>query len=493
MHYISYIGLINTTGTIWLITDWAIRIVALFIVPRNRKPTAGMAWLLFIFLVPIFGLIVFLILGNPKLPKSRQNAQSTVDKLIKSMVKNLQNNRGLSQLLKVDLPIKYKKIAKLNESLSSMPVVAGNSLKVLPQYDKVFESIIKDINTATDYVYMEYFIIALDESTIPVFDAIAKAIDRGVKVRVMYDWLSIVRYPRHKEVKKLLESYGAIVQPILPFKFPGRGYVRPDLRNHRKLVIIDGNIGYTGSQNLIQRNYHRKDNIYYDEVVVRVEGPIVLELNAIFLSDWYAETGKFIEMKNAKSIANKLRHSGSSLMQFLPSGPGFEYENNLKAFTALIHQAQKSIIIVNPYFVPDDALTNAIISASKRDVEIKLINSESMDQWMVGHAQRSFYEEFLNAGIEIYLYKAPILLHTKFMIIDGEVVTVGSSNMDIRSFVLNLEVTLFCYDEKIAKQFNKIADIYLSKSKRVNLKTWLQRSKSQKLLDNLARLTSSLQ
>ena len=493
MENIGYLGLVSTVGTVWFIIDWIIRIVALFVVPRNRKPTAGMAWLLFIFLVPILGMFVFLILGNPKLPKSRQNAQKTVNKLIASMVKSFQKNKQLEELLKADVPEKYQKVAQLNQSLSGMPVVKGNKLKILPEYDKVFDNIIKDIDSAKQFVHMEYFIIALDDTTVPVFDAVARAVERGVSVRVMYDWLSIVRYPRYKEVKKLFESYGAIVQPILPLRFPGKGYVRPDLRNHRKLVVIDGKIGYTGSQNLIQRNYHRKDDIYYDEVVVRVEGPVALELNAVFLSDWFAETGQLLSTGKAISLAKDLITSGSSMMQILPSGPGFEYENNLKAFTSLIHQARKKVIIVNPYFVPDDALTNAIISATKRNVEVIILNSESMDQWMVGHAQRSFYEQFLTAGIKIFLYDAPILLHTKFMVVDDEVVTVGSSNMDIRSFVLNLEVTLFCYDKNIAKDFNKVVDKYLSRSSEVKIKEWSQRTKPQKLLDNLARLTSALQ
>jgi cardiolipin synthase len=327
----------------------------------------------------------------------------------------------------------------------------------------------------------------------PIFDALARAVQRGLVVRVMYDSLSTNRYPKHKEMKQRLIDDGVLVQPMLALKFPGKGYVRPDLRNHRKLVVIDGEIGYTGSQNLVQRDYHRKDDIYYDEMVVRLKGPIAMQLAAVFVSDWFSETGVLLDYDDSSKVPAKIERHGDSLAQVLPSGPGYDDENNLKLFTALIHLAQKRIVIVNPYFVPDDALTNAITSATHRGVEVIMINSEAMDQWMVGHAQRSFYEPFLRAGVKIYLYKAPILLHSKFMTVDDEVATIGSSNLDLRSFFLDLEVTLIAYDHKVVKELQKIEAQYLAKSTEIQLKQWLKRPKLQNLMDNIARLTSALQ
>ena len=493
MQYFGSIGLIENIGIGWIIIDWVIRIAALFVVPRNRKPTAGMAWLMLIFLAPLFGLLLFLVLGSPKLPKSRRNAQKTLDKTIKSTVKIFQQKHDYKDMLKAQAPEKYLQLAKLAESLGGLPVFSGNKIKLIPEYDDVIASIVTDINNAKHFIHLEYFIIAMDETTLPIFDALAAAVKRGVIVRVMYDSLSIVRYPKHKEVRRRLVADGVTVTPMLPIRLPGKGYVRPDLRNHRKLVVIDGTTGYTGSQNLIKRNYHRKDDIYYDEMVVRVQGPIALQLAAVFISDWYSETGVILDYKDLGNRPLKPEGSGDSLAQILPSGPGYDDENNLKLFTSLIHQAQKKITIINPYFVPDDALTTAITSARRRGVEVTMINSEVMDQLMVGHAQRSFYEVLMKAGVKIHLYNAPILLHSKFMIVDDDIVTVGSSNMDIRSFFLDLEVTLICYDPKVVNDFNKIAKLYLSKSTEISLEEWLKRSNFQNLLDNVARLTSALQ
>lgn len=493
MNLFSDWNLFQNIGTIWLISEWVIRIGALFIVPRNRKPTAGTSWLLFIFFFPLLGMLVFLFLGNPKLPKSRRHAQKTLNTFIAKTVKLFQKTRDSKKLLSASAPDKYKPIARLSETLSHLPVFDGNKITVLPEYDEVIKSIAKDIDRAKHFVHLEYFIFFMDDVTMPVFDAIERAVKRGVIVRVLYDSFSTRRYKGWKDTIKRLKSDGVHVQPMLPLRFPGKGYVRPDLRNHRKLVVIDANTGYTGSQNMIQRNYHRKDSLYYDELVVRLQGPVVLQLGATFISDWYSETGKLLDYKDMGTTADDIKGYGNSLAQILPSGPGFDDENNLKLFTSLIHLAEKRVVITNPYFVPDDALTNALTSATKRGVEVIMINSEVMDQWMVGHAQRSFYEVLLEAGVKIYLYKAPILLHSKFITIDDDLATVGSSNLDIRSFLLDLEVTLICYDPKVVKELKKVQDTYLARSKLIHLKQWRARPTRQHLQDNIARLTAALQ
>jgi cardiolipin synthase A/B len=177
----------------------------------------------------------------------------------------------------------------------------------------------------------------------------------------------------------------------------------------------------------------------------------------------------------------------------LPSGSGFDNENNLKLFTALIHAARHKLVITNPYFVPDDALMTAIVSASLRGVDVILINSEASDQFLVSNAQRSYYEQLLRAGVKIYWYPAPILLHSKHISIDDDIAVIGSSNLDIRSFELNLEVTLVCYDAQVVTQMRKIEEGYLRKSKAVALEDWQARGTPQKLFENISRLTAALQ
>jgi len=184
---------------------------------------------------------------------------------------------------------------------------------------------------------------------------------------------------------------------------------------------------------------------------------------------------------------------GDVLCQVLPSGSGFENENNLRLFTSLIHSAKHKLVITNPYFVPDDALMIAITSAALRGVDVTLINSAVSDQFFVSHAERSYYEDLLNAGVQIYNYNAPILLHSKLISVDDDVAVIGSSNLDIRSFQLNLEVTLVCYDAGVVADLLKVEASYLSKSRQVFFDEWKTRNVKEKLFENISRLTAALQ
>jgi cardiolipin synthase len=184
---------------------------------------------------------------------------------------------------------------------------------------------------------------------------------------------------------------------------------------------------------------------------------------------------------------------GESLCQVLPSGSGFDYENNLKLFTSVMYSAQRKLVITNPYFVPDDALMTAIISAAQRGVEVILLNSQVSDQFLVSYAQRSYYEQLLKAGVKVYGYNAPILLHTKSISVDNDIAIIGSSNLDIRSFELNMEVTLIVYDTEVVKKLREIEAEYINKSIQVDLKEWENRSLGKKFFENISRLTASLQ
>lgn len=271
-----------------------------------------------------------------------------------------------------------------------------------------------------------------------------------------------------------------------------RQYNRPDLRNHRKIVAIDNRVSYLGSLNLIEHTYQRKDALQYVELTVRIEGTAVNECAAVFASDWYAETGAVL--RDYRTLSAKQPTLSSVTTQILPSGPSYTYENNLKFFVSLIYSAKKSIVITNPYFVPDESLLGAIISAVKRGVKVSILNSEIMDQWLVGHAQRSYYQHIMEAGVEIYLYNPPVLQHSKYIVVDAAVAVIGSSNLDIRSFELNLECISIFYDTGVAKKLHALhtADCR-NNSRKLSLATWRQRSLLNNLVDSLTRLTSALQ
>jgi cardiolipin synthase len=280
--------------------------------------------------------------------------------------------------------------------------------------------------------------------------------------------------------------------PVQPFK--GK-WQRPDLRNHRKLLIVDGLIGFMGSQNIIDRSYNMRGNIrrglQWKDFMTRLEGPIVSGLNAIFITDWYSETNELltrdIEPVHPRPVTDALD------CQVVPSGPGFKGENNLRLFLALLYYAQDRIIITSPYFVPDESIMYAITTAVQRGLHVELIVSEIGDQAVVYHAQRSYYEELLTAGVHIYMYKAPYILHAKHFTIDDEVAVVGSSNMDQRSFSLNMEVSLMVRGRSFVRNLRAMEDENRSNSRELTLEEWRKQPLRSTILDNLARLTSAVQ
>ncbi|MGE5333441.1 MAG: cardiolipin synthase [Nitrososphaerota archaeon] len=475
------------------IVGYLIPVVALFIVPVNRKPTAATAWLLVMFILPYFGLLLFLLIGSPKLPRWRRAQQHTMDKRIEAVTEEVKELPGMTLMFDPPIPPRFESLARLATHLGGLPAVDGNRIELLDDYDEILRRIAACVDAAQRFVHVEYYALSDDDQTGEVFAALERAQRRGVKVRVLLDQFGSRKYPHYRKTRQRLSKAGIEWHLLLPLR-PAHGeFARPDLRNHRKIVVIDGMVGFTGSQNVIRRNYFRRDKIYYDELVALVRGPVAMALNAAFVTDWYAESGELLDQQTAPDVLAVPPASGEALCQVLPSGSGFDDDNNLKLFTSLIHAAQRKLVITNPYFVPDESLMVAITTAAQRGVDVSLINSEASDQFFVSHAQRSYYEELMRAGVKVYWYRAPVLLHSKCMAIDEDIAVIGSSNLDMRSFHLNMEVTLIVYDRDTVAQLREIEAGYLTRSQLLSLEAWQQRSIFKRLAENVCRLTSALQ
>jgi cardiolipin synthase len=481
--------------TILGILSYLIGLLALFIIPANRRPGEATAWLLLIFLAPILGAVLFLLLGNPKLSQWRRDQQRTMNEHIKDAAEKAEQIPALAPIVDPPLPSRFEPHVNLIAQLTGMPVMAGNTVELLHDYVGAVDQIVRDIDDAKHFVHLEYFMLADDTIGSRVIDALVRARERGVVCRVLMDHLSNLLLQR--PVLKRLRAAEIPVCRMLPLDPFDNQWNRLDLRNHRKIVVVDGAVAFTGSQNLIEDTYHKRSNIkngvHYIELVARVTGPVVRELNAVFITDWYSETQELLDERGAPETRVRTSITGSALCQVLPSGPGFDHDNNLMLFVALLHAAQRRITIVNPYVVPEETLLLALTSAAQRGVEVTLIVSEMGDQFMVYHAQGSYYEELLKAGVKIHRYRAPVILHSKSISIDDDIAVISSSNMDIRSFELNLEVTLVCYDNHVVADLRKLEEEYLRHSRPLELESWQARPLHTKLFDNLARLTSALQ
>lgn len=465
--------------------DLLVRLWLLFHIPKRRRPTSALAWLLLIFILPVFGTIFFFIIGSPQLSRKRRAIQGKVTDAFKQQTDFLEQKK-----LTAEVPGRFASTARLSTSLTSLAPTARNEATIIHGYDTIIQDTTKAVDEAKHHVLVEFYILALDDTTEPFFQALERARKRGVNVYVLFDAWGSHKYPRFAEMKERLSAMGAYWRSMLPLSLRPTRYNRPDLRNHRKIVVIDTSQAYVGSLNMVDKRYHRKDDISYIELAICLRGPAVTQTSAIFSSDWYAETGKppKYELDEA-SISS----TGSSVVQVIPSGPSYQYQNNLKFFVSLIHLAERSVSINNPYLVPDESLLNALKSAAKRGVKVSILNSEAMDQWAVGHAQRSYYQELLEAGVEIYLYKKPELVHEKFIAVDDSVGVIGSSNLDIRSFELNLECVVVAYDEKVAKTLREHHEKLLGHSTVITLETWKKRRFVSSLIESITRLSSSLQ
>lgn len=481
-----------------VIFEVGVRLAVVGIIPDKRRPNTAMAWLLAIFFIPVIALPLFLLVGRNKLSARRQERQ----RLINEALLEATSTMDLSDQLR-DFDEQLAATAVMNRKLGAFPIQDGNQLTLLSDYKEFFERIVEEIDGAEEYVHVVSYIIGEDpEYAGPVLASMERAAERGVTIRLLYDHLGTMRVRGYRRLKRRLKAarkrwphfqwYRAL--PVRPLK---RRFSRLDLRNHRKIVIIDGQVALTGSANLVEPHYQRASavrmNRKWVELNAQVTGPAVTGLDIVFASDWSAETGENLGEQLMVDIEADEAASGGSLVQVVPSGPGFPDENNLRLFNDLIYQAVDRLVICTPYLVPDDSLLYAVTNAAHRDVDVVVLVSKKADQLTVQHAQQSYYQALMEAGVRIFRYPEPDVLHAKFMIVDDDVAVLGSSNMDQRSFSLNLEVTMMIVDGGKVDEMRGIFEGYRSVSEELHLQEWTSRPWHIRYLDNVFRLTSALQ
>jgi cardiolipin synthase len=484
-------------GAAAVIIDLTIRLVALVVIPRNRLPTSAMAWLLAVFFIPVIGVVLFLLIGSPTLPKMRRDKQAEMNDVAAGELKEIGSADSVEPP-----PDWLDPLVTLTQNLTGMPLAGGNEAGLIGDYAGSLAAMAEEIDAATSYVHVEFYILSLDQTTGLFFDALERAVGRGVVVRVLLDHWASSHCRDYKATLERLTAIGAQWKLMLPVQPLHGRYQRLDLRNHRKLLVVDGVVGFVGSQNLIDRTYNKKSNIkrglMWQELMCRVAGPVVASIDFVFTTDWYMETDERLALSAPRPAPRPTPVSSAPATadlecQVVPSGPGFSVENNLQLFLSLLYAARERIIITSPYFVPDDSMLRGLLAATGRGVHVELFVSEIGDQGMVWHAQRSYYEALLRTGMRIYRYPAPYILHAKHFSVDDEVALIGSSNMDMRSFGLNSEISMLVRSRSFVAQMRVVEKRYREISKELTLEEWQQEPGRATTLDGLARLTSALQ
>jgi cardiolipin synthase len=474
-----------TDPTLWawifFLSEWAFRIAMVVVVPFRRTPAAAKGWLLLIFFEPWVGMLLYLLIGRPNLPRWQREQLAKLPQAMAHVVGRLANHPNVFH---PDVGPALAQAVVLAENLGGSPILGGNAVELLADYDGTITRLAADIDRAERHVHLLFYIFADDHATAPVVEALGRAAKRGVRCRVLAD--AIGSRAGLRTLRPKLTALGVAVHEMLPVSLLPWRKARVDLRNHRKIAVIDGWVGYTGSQNLIAADF--KKGLAYEDLMARITGPVVLELQYIFAADWFLETNEVLDGETEFPCPEI---AGGIPAQALASGPAFPTQNNQRLFVALVHGAREKVVLTTPYFIPDEPILQAMQTAALRGAEVHLVVSEKGDHPIVSLAQKSYYEELLEAGVQIHLYRKGFL-HAKHLSIDGAVAAVGTSNLDIRSFALNAEVMLMIYDSGVAARLAAEQARYFANSRLLTLATWRQRSFSSKVAQNLARLLSPL-
>ena len=446
---------------LWLlIADWTIRIGALLWIPARTTPGAARSWLLLLFFVPLLGLPLYLLFGHPWLSRERIARQRLASQVIREEQAPLADLRWTPVQGRVEA-----EVAPLVERLGDFMPTHGNRVELLDDYDASL-----------------YYLMFDDAVGDAIVEALLRAAARGVLCRLLLDAVGAKRGLRR--YAKRLRAGGVQVHALLPGGLRWRRSGRMDLRNHRKVAVIDSSAGYIGSQNLADATF--VPGFPNRELVARVEGPAVAHLEAVFASDWFIETGERLAVVATTPIAD-----ADIATQLLPSGPAYPFENARDVVNALIHLARHELVLVTPYFVPDEATLAALRIAALSGVQVKLVLSASNNQPLTAWAQESYYDDLLACGVRILLYQ-PHFLHAKHMRIDDDIVLVGSINLDIRSFALNAEVGMLCYDPAVAARMRAVERDYSADATEITAGAWRVRPAWRRSREGIARLADAL-
>ena len=458
----------------------------------NRPPSGvALAWLLIVSMIPYLGAGLYLLIGERRISPKRVARLGKLREDFREIAE-ITVAEGLTDVDWNKHPRDARSMATLGANTADALTFGGNNLELVSEPRTILTRIRQDIDAAKTSVLMEFYIWHEGGLADDVLDSLISAAERGVYCLVLIDALGASAWWKSAQPTRLKES-GVLLKPALPVGLFRSLVGRTDLRLHRKIVIIDGETGWTGSMNMVDPGFFKQDSNYGEwvDAMVRIRGTALLSLAAILGGDWVVETGENLRQMGRKAGINIPEASGDSDVQVVASGPGSQGNGLLKMMQAMINNAREEVVITTPYLVPDESLLWALRGATGRGVRVKIIVPATVDSFMTRHASNSYLDGMMNHGIEIYLYQGG-LLHTKSIMADGSISMFGTVNFDMRSLWLNHEVSLFIYDSSFAEQLGSLQSEYLKDSKRLDSDEWGSRHVAVKFLENTMRLMSPL-
>jgi cardiolipin synthase len=416
------VSLLSTLEVVYVV------FLAIYIVLEKRSPAATLAWIFGLAFLPIVGFVLYFFLGNRNLQRKRmRHARARL---------TVRREHGVPEASWVDLS---SQLARLTSRCAGSSVGRARAVEVLLNGKACFGAILEAIAEAKHHVHVEYYIFEMDQTGTLIRDALVAKAREGVKVRFLVDGVGT---SLSSNFLAPLLAEGVEFARFNPLSL-GRLLPRINMRNHRKIVVVDGRVGFCGGINVgDEYNEEVTKRDAYRDTHLRIDGSVVRELQFTFLEDWQFATGEVVRDKGLFPEAPP-EDDEPELVQIVPSGPDLEWEATQKVYFTMITQAERSLKITTPYFVPDDAIQAALVAAGLRGVKVELVVPQRSDSRIVSAAARSYYDQLLAAGVHIYEY--PKMVHAKTMVVDGKLACVGSANMDNRSFRLNFEIGAVFY------------------------------------------------
>lgn len=448
------------------------------------KPAKTLGWLLTIFTIPVGGILLYWMIGRNRRKYSWKDLKE--DKAIKDYLKRIGQNQGTQKSLIEDSEV-FDKLSHLIEKTSGFKPTENNEVVLLKNGKATFDAIFNALETADKYIYLLYYIFEEGELADRLFALFREKIAKGVKIKVIYD--SVGSYTLSKKYIMELKAIGVDVYPFLPFKF-GKFLASVNYRNHRKIIIVDGEIAFTGGINISDK-YLKGDLVLgkWHDMHLQLKGASVLDLQVVFAIDWFLVSGDKSELE--VELPRLSKHIGNKIVQIVYGGPDDYFSPIGQTYFALINNAKKYIYITNPYVIPGTAILRALEVAANSGVDVRLLVSAKADSVLVKWSVRSYFESMLKAGVKIYQFPDGFL-HSKIIVSDDEIVSIGTANMDIRSFEQNYEVNAIVYDTKTAIMLRQEFLNEIEQSIAVEYKTFKNRPYLDKLKEGFAKVFSPL-
>lgn len=462
--------------------------ICLMIVFENRNPVKTLSWLLVILFVPIAGLVIYVIFGRyyrkQKIYAQKSMTDSTrlwdnVDLQVASLDAVLEEEseavRSKAHLIRLML--------NNNRSLLTL----DNRITLLINGDKTFAAMKEAIAAAKDFIHLEFYRIEPDKLGTEFKELLKRKASEGVKVRVIYD--DVGSWNIHRAYLREMRTAGVQIFPFMPVRFPSFSS-KINYRNHRKIIVVDGKTGFVGGINIADKYIDGLPFLGpWIDTHLKLEGEAVAALDRVFVSDWDFVSGE--ELPADTSLTHFNKTGNRCLVQVASSGPDTDWATIMQVYFAAIATARLSIYLTSPYFSPDESMLTALKTAALSGVDVRVIFPEKADSIITNWNTRSYIEELLDAGIRVFLYEKGFI-HSKYLLVDGVFSSVGSPNVDVRSFDLDFEVTALVYDESFAASLGKVFSDDLKNCREIIKDQWETRRRRDKYRESLARIFGPL-